>query len=165
MAAIATAIIFASCTKVINTVNDPHFDKKGFALDSLRASFQAQAPSALGFYVEVSGSMNGFFRSNQDTRFKKDVWSIVSNFGENDVAVLSNEGTVAGKYAVQDFRSRMNRGAFVSNQETMVPKKKLKLKSNPIAFIIFLAIVGGLFVVEYRLRQWPMCCSYFRHEI
>ena len=122
MAAIATAIIFASCTKVINTVNDPHFDKKGFALDSLRASFQAQAPSALGFYVEVSGSMNGFFRSNQDTRFKKDVWSIVSNFGENDVAVLSNEGTVAGKYAVQDFRSRMNRGAFVSNQETMVPK-------------------------------------------
>ena len=121
LAALAASVLFASC-KTINTVNDSHFDKKGYALDSIRTSFQAQAPSALGFYVEVSGSMNGFFRSNQATRFKKDVWSIVSNFGGNDVAILSNEGTVAGTYRVEDFRTRMNRGGFVSNKETMVPQ-------------------------------------------
>ena len=122
IAAIAVSLLFASCKKTINTVNDSHFDKQGYALDSSRISFQAEAPSALGFYVEVSGSMNGFFRSNQATRFKKDVWSIVSNFGGNDVAVLSNQGTVAGKYPVEDFRKQMNQGGFVSNQETLVPK-------------------------------------------
>ena len=122
LAAIAASLLFASCNKTINTVNNPHFDKKGHALDSSRIAFQSQAPSALGFYVEVSGSMNGFFRSNQASRFKKDVWYIVSNFGGNDVAVLSNEGTVAGTYRIDDFRTRMNRGGFVSNQETLVPK-------------------------------------------
>lgn len=122
LAVLATSLFFVSCTKTINTVNDPHFDKKGICLDSLKAPFIAKAPKALGFYVEVSGSMNGFFRSNQATGFKKDVWSIVSNFGGNDVLVLSNEGTVAGTYNVQNFRTKMNQGGFVSNKETLVPK-------------------------------------------
>lgn len=38
------------------------------------------------------------------------------------MAVLSNQGTVAGKFPVDDFRKRMNQGGFVSNQETLVPK-------------------------------------------
>ena len=111
----------ASCGKTFNTVQDVHFDKAGISLDSTKAVFTAVPPTALGFYVEVSGSMNGFFRSNQATRFKKDVWSIASNFGGHDVFVLSNAGTVAGTYSVDQFRTRMNQGAFVSNQETMVP--------------------------------------------
>ena len=116
--AIALAV---SCGKTYNTVQDVHFDKAGISLDSTKVTFTAVPPTALGFFVEVSGSMNGFFRSNQATRFKKDVWSIVSNFGGNDVFVLSNAGTVSGTYSVDQFRTKMNQGAFVSNQETMVP--------------------------------------------
>ena len=92
--------------------------------------FSVEKPSALGFYVEVSGSMNGFFRSNKATRFKKDVWSIVSNFGGNDVSILSNAGTVAGTYSVNDFRAKMNSGAFVSNQETLVPTMLKSILEN-----------------------------------
>lgn len=89
----------------------------------------AEAPEALGFYVEVSGSMNGFLRANKATRFKKDVWSIVSYFG-NDVCVLSNQGTVAGIYSVNDFKSKMNSGGFVSNKETLVPTMLESILSN-----------------------------------
>lgn len=109
-----------SCTK-INTVGDPHFTDDGYCTDPIKESFSIEEPSGLGFYIEVSGSMNGFFRSNRATRFKKDVWSIVSNFGGNDVSILSNAGTIAGTYSVGDFRAKMNSGAFVSNQETLVP--------------------------------------------
>ena len=115
------SLFLSSCSNPVNTVYDSHFTEDGYCLDSLKENFIAEAPEALGFYVEVSGSMNGFFRSNRATRFKKDVWSIVSNFGGNDVCVLSNAGTVAGIYSVNDFRSRMNSGGFVSNQETLVP--------------------------------------------
>lgn len=118
---IVALFMFFSCKQPVNTVFDSHFTKDGYCLDSLKENFVAEAPKALGFYVEVSGSMNGFFRSNRATRFKKDVWSIISNFGGNDVSELSNAGTVAGVYPINDFKSKMNSGGFVSNQETLVP--------------------------------------------
>ena len=130
-------MLLSSCNP-INTVSDPHFTEDGYSLDSIKESFSVEKPSALGFFVEVSGSMNGFFRSNKATRFKKDVWSIVSNFGGNDVSILSNAGTVAGTYSVNDFRARMNSGAFVSNQETLVPTM---LKSILDILLFFRAIL------------------------
>ena len=125
-----TTFFLSSCKDPVNTVFDSHFTEDGYLLDSLKEVFIAEVPNALGFYVEVSGSMNGFFRSNKATRFKKDVWSIVSNFGGNDVSVLSNAGTVAGVYSVNDFRSKMNAGGFVSNQETLVPTMLKSILSN-----------------------------------
>lgn len=110
----------SSCSRV-NSVSDPHFSDDGYCLDSIKTFFSVEKPSGLGFYIEVSGSMNGFFRPNKATRFKKDVWSIVSNFGNNDVRILSNAGSVSSVYSINDFRSRMNTGAFVSNKETLVP--------------------------------------------
>ena len=124
------SLFLSFCSNPVNTVYDLHFTEDGYCLDSLKENFIAEAPKSLGFYVEVSGSMNGFFRSNRATRFKQDVWSIVSNFGGNDVCVLSNAGTVAGVYPVSDFRSRMNSGRFVSNQETLVPTMLKSILSN-----------------------------------
>lgn len=123
-------VLFCSCTSKVNTVNNPHFTQDGYCLDSIKEKFVVEPPKALGFYVEVSGSMNGFFRSNKATRFKKDVWSIVSNFGGNDVFVLSNAGTVADIYPVKSFRERMNKGGFVSNQETLVPTMLESILNN-----------------------------------
>ena len=127
---IISGIILLSSCKNINTMSNPHFTEDGYSLDSIKEPFSVEKPSALEFYVEVSGSMNGFFRSNKATRFKKDVWSIVSNFGGNDVSILSNAGTVAGTYPVNDFRARMNSGAFVSNQETLVPTMLKSILDN-----------------------------------
>lgn len=118
---IALIVGISSCKSSVNTVNDPHFDASGMSLDSAEATFEAIQPLSLNFYVEVSGSMNGFFRSNQATKFKKDAWSIISNFGGPDILILSNTGTVAETYTGAQFRSKMNTGGFVSNQETLVP--------------------------------------------
>ena len=126
------SLLLSTCISCrdINAVSDPHFTEDGHSRVSIKDSFIVEKPSALGFFVEVSGSMNGFFRSNKATRFKKDVWSIVSYFGGNDVSILSNAGTVAGTYSVNDFRARMNSGAFVSNQETLVPTMLKSILDN-----------------------------------
>ena len=121
LAAFIASLCFVSCSSPINTINDPHFEENGIYLDSLGAPFQAIMPTSLDFYVEVSGSMNGFFRANKVTAFKTDVWAIVSNFGSPGVSVLSNTGTQATKYTGDQFRSRMNSGGFVSTTETQVP--------------------------------------------
>lgn len=121
MAAFIASLCFVSCSSRINTINDPHFEENGIYLDSLGAPFQAIMPTSLDFYVEVSGSMNGFFRANKVTAFKTDVWAIVSYFGSPGVSVLSNTGTQATKYTGDQFRSRMNSGGFVSTTETQVP--------------------------------------------
>lgn len=126
---IAHFILCCSSSKV-NSINDPHFDKSGQYLDSLGEIFHKLKPSSISFYVEVSGSMNGFFRANKATAFKTDVWAIVSNFGSPGVSVLSNDGTDAKKFTGDQFRSRMNSGGFVSTAETKVPAMLEKILSE-----------------------------------
>ena len=130
LAAFVASLCFISCSSPINTINDPHFDENGVYLDSLGATFQAVMPTSIDFYVEVSGSMNGFFRANKATAFKTDVWAIVSNFGSPGVSVLSNDGTDAKKFTGDQFRSRMNSGGFVSTAETKVPAMLEKILSE-----------------------------------
>jgi len=106
---------------VVNTVHDEHFDQYGHCLDSLNEVFSAEDPAKLDFYVEVSGSMNGFFRPNLANDFKKDVWSVVSNFANDKVSILSDRGTVSSTFDINQFRAKMNSGAFVSTKNTLVP--------------------------------------------
>ena len=142
LAASIASLCFVSCSSPINTINDPHFDENGIYLNSLGATFQAIMPTSLDFYVEVSGSMNGFFRANKATAFKTDVWAIVSNFGSPGVSVLSNTGTQATRYTGDQFRSRMNSGGFVSTAETQVPAmlesilSKLDYENGAVAVLI-----------------------------
>ncbi len=121
LGAVIVSLAIVSCSSPINNINDPHFDENGVYLDSLGATFQAVMPSSIDFYVEVSGSMNGFFRANKPTAFKTDVWAIVSNFGNPGVYVPSNTGTKAAKYTGDQFKAKMNTGNFVSSAETQVP--------------------------------------------
>lgn len=130
LAAIVATLFFISCSAPINNINDPHFDENGVYLDSLGATFQAVMPTSLDFYVEVSGSMNGFFRANRATAFKTDVWAIVSNFGNPGVYVPSNAGTTAAKYTGEQFKTKMNSGGFVSTAATQVPAMLETILSN-----------------------------------
>lgn len=130
LAAFVASLCFISCSSPINTINNLHFDKNGVYLDSLGATFQAVMPTSLDFYVEVSGSMNGFFRANKATAFKTDVWAIVSNFGNPGVYVPSNSGNNAAKYTGEQFKAKMNAGGFVSTAETQVPAMLESILSN-----------------------------------
>lgn len=114
-------LFLVACTPPINTLFDPHFSEDGYYIGSIAETFKASQPNQVNFYVEVSGSMNGFFRANKATEFKNDVWSIVSNFGNPGVSVLSNQGTILKKYSSHEFQKRMISGSFVSTASTKVP--------------------------------------------
>lgn len=114
----------SSCSEV-NTVGDPHFTSDGyFQCDSDSAtSFRIIQPSKIKYYIEVSGSMNGFFRANQPTQFKTDVWGIMSYFSAlpSDVTILTNNGSAGVRMSIDNFRLQMNTGSFVSSASTQVP--------------------------------------------
>ena len=113
-----------SCNDV-NTVGDTRFTKDGHYLldsDSVK-SFKLIPPTKIKYYVEVSGSMNGFFRANQPTQFKTDVWEIMSYFSAlpSEVTILTNNGDKGVTMSIHDFRQHMNTGSFVSSASTQVP--------------------------------------------
>lgn len=115
-------ICVVSCVKSLNPNELPHFDKEGNYKEKV-ATFTSKAPSEIKFYVEVSGSMNGFFRSNKPTQFKKDVWSVFSDFASitDGVNIFTRQGDSPIKIGLDDFRTKMNTGAFVSSVSTDVP--------------------------------------------
>ena len=114
-----------SCGGVVNTNFDSHFTEDGELVadsDSVR-DFAPCRPQLIKFYVEVSGSMNGFFRSGVPTDFKTDVWQVMSYYSpaSPDVTILTNDGSVGQRLSFDRFRSQMNTGAFVSSASTRVP--------------------------------------------
>ena len=115
---------FVSCGEPVNTNHDPHFDDDGYIVkDSTDSTFVPRRPNKIRFFVEVSGSMNGFFRANAPTKFKADVWQILSYYSavSDGVTVLTNNGDQGKTYSIADFQEPMNRGAFVSTASTKVP--------------------------------------------
>ena len=126
---VVIAITLVSCGGgLINTNYDRHFTDEGYLKkDSIEKASETPL-SRIKFYVEVSGSMNGFFRANKPTHFKRDVWEICSYYEPiaNNVTILTNSGSEGASFAMNDFQTKMNTGAFVSAASTKVP---LMLKS------------------------------------
>lgn len=123
---VSLLLLLYSCGDAkINTVEDPHFTEDGyFIADSTDTdSFVLCSPSQIKFYVEVSGSMNGFFRANKPTQFKADVWQILSYYSQiaPQVTILTNNGDMGASISMSDFRTKMNTGAFISSASTKVP--------------------------------------------
>ena len=119
-----TVVLFTmlSCGEPVNSNYDQHFDNDGHLVDT-PSVFVPQAPNKIKFFVEVSGSMNGFFRANAPTKFKADVWQILSYFSPltEGVTVLTNDGNQGRTYPLSQFQTFMNTGAFVSTASTKVP--------------------------------------------
>ena len=130
---VLTLFLFNACGNV-NTLGDRHFSEDGyFIADSTdTTSFVLSPPSQIKFYVEVSGSMNGFFRANKPTHFKADVWQILSYYSQisPDVTILTNDGNAGASISMSDFRTKMNTGAFVSSASTRVPLMLQSIMDN-----------------------------------
>ena len=126
---VVMAITFVSCGGgVINTNYNPHFTEQGYFVNDFIGESSETSLSRIKFYVEVSGSMNGFFRANKPTMFKKDVWEICSYYEPiaNNISILTNSGSEGATFTINEFQTKMNTGAFVSSASTKVP---LMLKS------------------------------------
>lgn len=113
-----------SCSD-INPVDIRHFTKEGVIIpdsDSIKI-FKMLPPGKIKYYVEKSGSMNGFFRPNKPTDFKADVWQIMSYFSgiQSDITIFENDGKSGKKETLATFKTQMNTGSFVSSASTQVP--------------------------------------------
>lgn len=120
---ILIALATTSCGK-INSNYDSHFTEDGCLIqDSLSSQLKIENPSSIKFFVEVSGSMNGFFRANKPTHFKSDVWQILSYYApiSPNVTVLTNDGNSGATLSMNNFQTQMNTGAFISQASTKVP--------------------------------------------
>lgn len=120
---LATLSVFSGCGDM-NSNDDSHFTEDGYLVtDSTTINFERENPSNVKFYVEVSGSMNGFFRANKPTQFKSDVWNILTAFSNfnPEVTILTNEGDQGAVFSLPQFQTQMNTGAFVSSASTKVP--------------------------------------------
>lgn len=104
-------------------MGNDHFTEDGIPTDTTDI-FVEQSPKQVRLYIETSGSMNGFFRANYSTKFKTTVWSVFSGLeglAGNMVYPLTNAGEIDNPCSLQQFKSEMNQGLFVSNAETQVP--------------------------------------------
>lgn len=122
--AIVVVALVSSCRWDIDTVGDSHFNTDGTLADSVDTiSLKPSVPEKIKFYVEASGSMNGFFRANKVTDFKKDVWQIMSYYSAlaPEITILTNDGSLGNSYPQSQFQNLMNTGAFESSASTRVP--------------------------------------------
>lgn len=131
----------SACCDSLNTLNDPHFTGEGTLIK--KPSFaKLDYNSVIHFYIESSGSMNGFFRAGQPTSFKQDVYEIMSYYSPvtKDVNIMTNSGGVAGQLSLAQFQTAMNTGALECNASTQVPVMLRnivsRLKKNDVAVLI-----------------------------
>lgn len=102
-------------------VGDPNFGENGEPADTSVQFFSPVQPKSIRLYVETSGSMNGFFRSNQPTEFKRTVWQVFSGLGGLADQVVTPLGSTNRPCSLAEFRNKMNTGGFVSSVSTNVP--------------------------------------------
>ena len=111
--ALLALMTMSACCGGLNTLNDRHFTEEGTLIK--KPSFaKLDYNSVIHFYVESSGSMNGFFRAGQPTGFKQDVYEIMSYYSPitKDVNIMTNDGSVAGQLSLAQFQTAMNTGAL-----------------------------------------------------
>lgn len=119
-------LLCISCSD-INTNEDPHFTPDGELIinDSNEIdSFRLIPPTKIKYYIESSGSMNGFFRSNRPTHFKSDVWEIMNYYSSaipTEITKLTNDGSTGAQVQLDKFQTLMNTGDFVCNTSTKLP--------------------------------------------
>lgn len=111
-----------ACGGGLNTMNDSHFSVDGDLLTK-QSYAKLDYSSNISFYVESSGSMNGFFRANQPTNFKQDVYEIMSYYAPvtKSINIMTNDGSVAGQVSLAQFQTTMNTGSLQSTASTKVP--------------------------------------------
>lgn len=139
--ALLALMTISACCDSLNTLKDPHFTGEGTLIK--KPSFaKLDYNSVIHFYIESSGSMNGFFRAGQPTSFKQDVYEIMSYYSPvtKDVNIMTNSGGVAGQLSLAQFQTAMNTGALECNASTQVPVMLRnivsRLKKNDVAVLI-----------------------------
>lgn len=111
----------------VNPSHQSKFEKDGtpdtMLINAKSDTMQMSVPAKLSFFMESSGSMNGFLRGGVPTEFKKDVWEIMNYYSNltPTITALSTDvkkQLIGGKYTLNSFQTPFNNGGFVSAVST-----------------------------------------------
>lgn len=139
------AFCLVACSTTLNTNYDAHFSEEGLpTFFEKDAPLAPQMPKRVKWYVEVSGSMNGFFRANQPTNFKTDLWRALQQFAPQaqTVNILTDTGETGETLSLHNFQTAMNTGNFVSGASTQLPlmlrtiTQQLPKKGGEVAILV-----------------------------
>lgn len=124
-ACLSLALVYG-CSSELNPNNLPPYDINGLVdMSHLKAFYQMEQPTSIRVYVESSGSMNGLFRRNKPTGFKRNMSAMLEHAPIKKVLsaveVFDNNGLSTTSYTAKVFREKMNQGAFDSKKSTIVP--------------------------------------------
>lgn len=118
--------ISSCCCDPLNPDQLTPYDDDGVLKKEHFSSFySSEKPGRICMYMESSGSMNGLFRPKHGTRFQYDISAILT-CGEltniiTGVNIFNNNGDGVQQYDPSEFRRKMNKGDFVSQQSTFIP--------------------------------------------
>lgn len=118
-------ILSCSCNPLNENLLSPYNEDGVLQNDYLTSFYSSEKPDKISLYIESSGSMNGLFRPNYSTKFQYDISAILtcSELANiiTGVNIFNNKGDGVRQYEPSEFRIKMNRGDFVSNQSTFIP--------------------------------------------
>lgn len=119
----AAVALLAACGTTPNTEQSTHFTTDDACTPTWQADTMPHTrPAAVRFFVESSGSMNGFFRAGCANDFKHDVASLVTNFDDIGSAdVYTQSGASTQSMSISAFVQKMNAGDFASAASTDIP--------------------------------------------
>lgn len=142
---IVIVVFFGLCSGSddLNPLHDKHFTLSG-ELSKQPVTAKVDSQVEISFFVESSGSMNGFFRNGVPTDFKRDVYAILSYFSPTtkDINIMTNDGDIAGQMTLSQFQTAMNVGALVNNASTKIPVmltniiNKISESENEVAVLV-----------------------------
>ncbi len=125
MAFLVALFSICACKHSINEINNDSFTDNGVLKQEVIDRFYTAAPAdRIQLYVETSGSMNGLFRARKSNAFKTDMSTfLLKNASDiSGVKAFTDGSTMTRSYSINDFRSYMNDGRFVSSMTTEVPR-------------------------------------------
>lgn len=136
-------LVLCSCKENINTNNHLSFNDLGELVERFDTA-KIEEPDSIEIFLEASGSMNGFYRAGIPTNFKRDIWSLVSEFRNQTETVLLFSDAMANcqKMHSDIFRDKMNAGNLVSSNSTDVPSmiktmiRKLDEEENSVCMLV-----------------------------
>lgn len=126
-------LLVTGCGHRINSVGHPSFSEDGILKPEIIEDFFTGVPSSkIGLYIEASGSMNGLYRANRPTAFKRCLSAILLDYEDNipEVHTFIDGQSNIRSYSVDSFRDAMNTGRLVAASNTEVPSMLSRVLSD-----------------------------------
>ncbi|WP_316838604.1 hypothetical protein [Pedobacter gandavensis] len=145
IALVFLGVLFSGCNEINDGVESSFKEDACLVNDKTKTEKKNGKAYTVNFFMETSGSMNGFM-SKKGTEFQKDIWALINLLDGNYPSGLSlfqveAKGEPIKSSTMSDFRDKLNVGDFNIAQSTDIPEilDSILLKTNDNQVSIFVS--------------------------